>query len=306
MTIEARAFAPSHITGIFQIFDKAEDSLKIGSKGAGVSLTHGVTTTVKAINAEKSALLVRVNGLISNSAEVSRRVVEIFLSKFKDKIRNSRVIVEHRVEMPIGAGFGTSGAAALSLALALNEAFKLGMTKIEAAQLAHIAEVECKTGLGTVIAETFGGIEIRTKPGAPGIGEIRHIRVKNDIVVVCLSIGPLSTKMFLSDEAIRKRINEFGGKLIEKLIEEPCVANFITLSRQFAEHVGLITERLRQVLKASDEAGFVCSMPMFGESIFTLTEKDALPQLIKIFEKQGFRGKIFISEIDFEGARLLL
>jgi pantoate kinase len=207
--------------------------------------------------------------------------------------------------MSIGAGFGTSGAAALSLALALNETFELGMSKMEAAQIAHIAEVECKTGLGTVIAETYGGIEIRTKPGAPGIGEVRHIQAKKDMIVACLSFGPLSTRKFLTDEAVRKRINEFGGKLVDRLVEEPSVTNFMKLSRQFAENVGLITDKLRGVLKASDKAGFVCSMPMFGESIFTITEKDSLPKLLKIFEKHGSGGKTIISEIDFEGARLL-
>lgn len=302
---EARAFAPSHITGIFQIFDHSADSMKTGSKGAGVSLCRGVTTTVKAEKSGKNFLQVRINGLISNSAEVSKCVGKIFLSRFKEEVENCKVVVEHQVEMPIGAGFGTSGAAALSLALALNENFKRGMSKMEAAQIAHIAEVECKTGLGTVIAETYGGIEIRTKPGAPGIGEIRHIPAEKEMVVACLSFGPLSTRKFLTDEAVRKRINEFGGKLLDRLVEEPSVTNFMKLSRQFAENVGLITNKLRAVLKAADEAGFVCSMPMFGESIFTITEKDALPNLLRIFERHGSGGKTIISEIDFEGARLL-
>jgi len=218
---------------------------------------------------------------------------------------NHKIVVEHQVDMPIGAGFGTSGAAALSLALALNEAFKLGITKMEAAQIAHGAEVECKTGLGTVIAETFGGIEIRTKPGAPGIGEIRHIPAEKDMVVTCLSFGPLSTRKFLTDEAVRKRINEFGGKLLDRLVEEPSVANFMKFSRQFAEHVGLISDKLRSVLKATDEAGFVCSMPMFGESIFTIIKKDALPELLKIFDEHNPSGKTIVSGIDSEGARLL-
>jgi pantoate kinase len=302
---EARAFAPSHITGIFRIFDHPADSLKIGSKGAGVSLKRGITTIVKAEKSWKNSLKVKINSSISNSAEVSKQVVEVFLSKFKEQMTNYNLFVEHQVEMPIGAGFGTSGAAALSLAIALNETFEIGMSKTEAAQIAHIAEVECKTGLGTVIAETFGGIEIRTKPGAPGIGEIRHIPAKKDMIVACLSFGPLSTKKFLTDEAVRKRINEFGGKLVDMLIEEPNVTNFMKLSRQFAENVRLITDKLRAVLKLADEAGFVCSMPMFGESIFTITEKDTLPELLKIFEKHSSGGKVIVSEIDFEGARLL-
>lgn len=300
----ARAFAPSHITGIFQIFDQSKDPLKVGSKGAGASLCRGVTTIVKAKKSEKSSLDIKINGLASNSAEVSRGVVEVFLSKFKE-LANYNLFVEHYVEMPIGAGFGTSGAAALSLSLALNETFNLGMSIIKAAQIAHTVEVHCKTGLGTVIAETFGGIEIRTKPGAPGIGDIKHIPVKKDMVVACLSYGPLSTQRFLTDMLVRERINRFGGKLIDKLVEKPNITNLMKLSREFAENVGLLTEKLRGVLKAADEAGFVCSMPMFGESIFTITEKDELPKLLEIFERHGSSGKIIVSEVDFEGARLL-
>jgi pantoate kinase len=301
---EARAFAPSHITGIFQIFDHSEDNLKNGSKGAGASLNRGITTVVKAEKSRKSFLQIKINGSVSHSAEVSKRVVKAFLSKFSEKMANHKIIVEHQVDMPIGAGFGTSGAAAVSLALALNETFKLGIKKMEVAQIAHRTEVECKTGLGTVIAETFGGIEIRTKPGAPGIGEIKHIPVKEDLVVACLSFGPLSTRKFLTDETVRKRINEFGGKLVDKLVEEPSVTNFMRLSRQFAEYVGLITGKLRAVLNAADEAGFLCSMPMFGESIFTIIEKKACQEILKIFEK-SLDGKTIITGIDFEGARLL-
>ncbi|MEM3731809.1 MAG: hypothetical protein QW667_07725 [Candidatus Bathyarchaeia archaeon] len=301
----ARAFAPCHITGMFQIFDQAANKLEVGSRGAGVSLNNGVITTVKTKQFEKGFLKIKVNDLISRSAEVSERVIEIFLSKFGEQMADCGIIVEHEVNMPIGAGFGTSGAAALSLALALNEAFKLNMSKIEAAQLAHIAEVECKTGLGTVIAETAGGIEIRTKPGAPGIGEIKHIPPGKDMVVVCLSFGPLPTKKFLTDEAVRRRINKFGGKLIDRLVEEPSVANLMRFSRQFAENVGLITEKLWSALKAADEAGFICSMPMFGESVFTITERGRLPELLRILERHCSGGEIITSGIDFEGARLL-
>jgi len=301
---EARAFSPCHITGFFQILDQPANSLYAGSRGAGVSLSRGVETIVKVKKALKSSLQVRINGFASNSAEVPKHVVDAFLSRFKE-MENSEITVEHHTEVPIGAGFGTSGAAALSLALALNSAFGLDMSEIEAAQLAHIAEVECKTGLGTVIAETFGGVEIRVKPGAPGIGEIKHVPVPKGYALACLTFGSLSTRKFLTDEEIRKRINEVGGKLVDKLMEEPSVTNFLKFSRQFAGHVGLMTEKVRRVLNAADDAGFVCSMPMFGESVFTLIEREALEELLKIFRKYCSNERIIVSEIDFKGARLL-
>jgi len=300
---EAAAFAPCHITGFFQILDQPTNLLHAGSKGAGVSLSRGVKTIVKIRKAMKDSLQVKINGFASSSAEVSKHVVDAFLSRFK-QMENFQIIVEHHVDVPIEAGFGSSGAAALSLALALNDVFGLGMSRIEAAQIAHVAEVECKTGLGTVIAEAFGGVEVRVRPGAPGIGEIKNVPVPEDYVVACLTFGPLPTKKFLKDEETRKRVNEFGGKLVDKLIEEPDVTNFMNFSRQFAEHVGLITEKTRRILHAADNANFVCSMPMFGEAAFTLMKQESLEELLKIFRKHGQDGKIIVSEIDFEGARL--
>jgi pantoate kinase len=301
---EIAAFAPCHITGFFQIFDQPTNLLHAGSKGAGVSLSRGVETIVKIRKAMKDSLQVKINGFASSSAEVSKHVVDAFLSRFK-QMENFQIIVEHHVDVPIEAGFGSSGAGALSLALAVNNVFGLGMSKMEAAQMAHVAEVECKTGLGTVIAEAFGGVEVRVKPGAPGIGEIKNVPVPKDYVMACLTFGPLPTKKFLTDEETRKHINEFGGKLVDKLIEEPNVTNFMDFSRQFAEHVGLITEKTRRILHATDNAEFTCSMPMFGESAFTLIKQESLEELLKIFRKHSQDGKIIVSKIDFEGARLL-
>jgi pantoate kinase len=301
---EARAFAPCHITGFFQIFDEADNALDAGSKGAGVSLSRGVKTHIKMKPSLKKRRRVSINGVVSDSAVVSEHVLNAFGSSFSE-MENFEVIVEHYAEVPLGAGFGTSGAAALSLALALNEALGIGLSRIEAAQLAHVAEVQCKTGLGTVIAETFGGVEMRVKPGAPGIGEIRRMSVPKDAAIACLVFGPLSTRKILSDQETRTRVNELGGKLVDRLAKEPTIANFMKLSRQFAEHVGLITNRIRNTLNLVDNRGFVCSMPMFGESVFTLAQNESLEELLKIFHEQGRGGQVITSQVDFEGARLL-
>jgi pantoate kinase len=301
---EARAFAPCHITGFFQIFDDTAKALDAGSKGAGVSLSLGVETLVEAKHSDKNRSRIYINDVLSEDAIVSEHVLHIFGSRFKE-MTGLDIVVEHRTELKLGAGLGTSGAAALSLALALNEAYSSGLSKTEAAQVAHEAEVECKTGLGTVIAETFGGAEIRIKPGAPGIGKIRQIEVPQDTKIACLVFGPLSTRKLLSDFETRKRVNELGGKLVDRLVEDPSIVNLMELSRQFAEHVGLITDKVRNVLNLADNANFVCSMPMFGESVFTLTQQGSLQELLKIFREQGMGGRVIVSDVDFEGARVL-
>jgi pantoate kinase len=300
---EAAAFAPCHITGIFQIFDQSADILGVGSKGAGVSLEIGVNTTVEVAKGSKHRLKVNINHKAANNAHVSEHVANAFLSRLSET-SDFEITVEHQTEAPIGAGFGTSGAAALSLALALNEALELGMSKIQCAQIAHIAEIECKTGLGTVIAETFGGFEIRTKPGAPGIGGIKCLPISENAVVACHVFGSLSTRKCLSNPETRLRINRFGGDLADELVKAPSIINFMRLSRQFAEHVGLITEKVRNILNAADEAGVVCSMPMFGECAFTITDEDKLGRILQVFRKDGSGGHTVVSKVDHEGARL--
>lgn len=301
---EAAAFAPCHITGVFQIFDQIANPLRVGSKGAGVSLSLGARTAVKVKKGSESHLKVSINNSTASFAQVSEHVIRAFLSRF-DKTTNFDVEVEHQIEVPIGAGFGTSGAAALSLALALNEALGSKMSRIEAAQLAHVAEVECRTGLGTVIAETFGGLEIRVKPGAPGIGEIKCLPVPEDTVVACHVFGPLSTKEFLTNPGIRARITESGGELTDELIEAPTIINFMKKSRRFAEQVGLLSEKVRSILNATDKLGVVCSMPMFGESAFTITDSDNVERILQVFRERGPSGQTIVSKVNHDGARLL-
>ncbi len=303
------AFSPGHVTGFFEICDEPTDPLLKGSRGAGVSIDRGVTTDVAIRRAPKgcdSKVKIEINGR-GSEAEVSKRVINAFLSYVK-RVKGSanfNVFVEHDVRIPIGAGFGSSGAGALSLALALNEALEAGLSKHEAAQIAHVAEVECKTGLGTVIAETFGGLEARVKPGAPGIGEIVRVPIDESYAVVSLSFGPLSTKRALSDLEIRRRVNEAGGKLLNEFLNDLSVDNFLRLSRGFAERIGLITDRVRKILIEADEAGLTCSMPMFGEAVFTIVERDSIERALKTFGKYASTAELFVCGIDFEGARLI-
>lgn len=297
------AFSPGHITGLFQICDQTTDFLLTGSRGAGISISNGVTTKVSLKPSSKSSFEIRINETPTKSAKVSEHIINSFLSRVE---RDYEIFVSHEVKVPIGSGFGSSGAGALSLALALNEALNLGLSRMETAQIAHIAEVKCKTGLGTVIAETFGGVEIRVEPGAPGIGEIKPIPVNDDYNVVCLNFGHLSTKKILSDEKLRHRINASGKKLIDKLITHPNPADFMAFSRSFAEELGLISPRMRKVLEETDSMGITCSMAMLGETIFSLIKRNETEEIFEIFQRYApSKNSAFITEIDFKGARLV-
>ena len=298
---EVSAFSPGHITGFFQICDEPEDPLLKGSRGVGVSLSRGVITTVRVEPSPRTSLEIRINGRPEPRAVVSEYVLREMLSRTRG---DYRVVVDHEVEIPMGAGMGSSGAGALSLALALNEALGLGLSEEEAAQVAHLAEVKCRTGLGTVIAETYGGLEVRVRAGAPGVGEVLKVPLRGDYVVACLSFGPIPTRSILTDEVYRRRINELGDMFITEFLQWPEPKTFMRYSRSFAEHVSLITERVRRVLREADEVGFTCSMPMFGEAVFSLLRREELGNLLEIFERHQ-APTLILSGVDERGARLI-
>ena len=107
---EFSAFSPGHITGLFQICDEAEDLLLKGSRGAGVSITRGVLTKVRVERASKTSSKIRINGNGVESAKVSECVVNTLLQVARG---NYRILVNHNINVPVGSGFGSSGALSL-------------------------------------------------------------------------------------------------------------------------------------------------------------------------------------------------
>jgi pantoate kinase len=304
MNMKAAAFSPGHITGFFAIKDTPSSPMEKGSLGAGVSLTHGVTTTLRLEKEREDRVVIRFNKKEVINAPVSERVVRLFFEKTGSNLRG-KLIIDHDITVPMGSGFGSSGSGALGLAYALNGLFAGGLSSLDAAMIAHQAEVEMKTGLGTVIGETFGGIEIRTKPGGPGIGAIIHIPVPSPHIIVALIFGPLSTKEYLSDAGARERINACGSLLIDKIINEPTIHNFLTFSREFTLETGLVTEECRNLIDRCGKKGFILGMPIFGNGVFTIVEKGREDELVKMLHPYSNRARLMVSSIDFEGARTI-
>jgi pantoate kinase len=246
---------------------------------------------------------ISINGC-KQSAPVSQAVIVALLKQHSDQ--TFKIDVNHEVDMPIGYGFGTSGSGALSLALALTKALDLPLSRLEAAQIAHVAEVQQRTGLGTVIAETAGGVEIRAAPGGPGVGVIETIPTPEDYKVVCLPFGPISTPDYLNNEATRRRINELGGFLTDALRAHPTVERFLEHSRHFAEHIQILTDRVKAVLRDCEDCGFICSSAIFGENVFSLVESKRVQELKRIFDRhKTSKHDVLVMNVDYQGVQLL-
>ncbi len=266
-----QSFAPAHISGIFVIHMKKDPALS-GSMGAGICLEDGAVTKVSA--AEETT--VKINGAVTD-APTTLTAIQLLTAQ--------PVLVETELSIPIGAGFGASGAGALSAALALNEALSLDMTLKELAVAAHVAEVTNRTGLGDVTGQTFGGIVIRKKAGAPFTVNIDKLLCRNT-PISWVSFGEISTKSVLSDGLKKKSINKAGKSMLKELLKKPTLENFFRQSCSFAKEIELMTPQVKDAIEAVEAAGGLASQAMLGNTVFAINDNGALLEFGEVHESR--------------------
>ena len=301
--MEATAFCPAHITGFFKahLEDNHNALENLGSMGAGFSIKEGVTTRVRidTRNNQESNFRITTNGYQSDKTDVSEYVLNEFLKL--GEFSNKFIDIEHNISIPVGYGLGSSSAVALSLSFALDKVLGTKLDKTRIGQIAHNAEVNCKTGLGDVLASYHGGFEIRVKPGAPGIGSVEKIDTdKISIIMICFS--PISTNKFIKERL--SQINGLGGKMVDKLLESKNYEHFQDMSLEFAKYVDVMTPRMEKLVRDLSENNIKCGIALFGETIFSMIPKENESNILKILQKYD-DGIIIKSELDNVGARVL-
>src|SRR5919199_1368229 len=279
----SRAFSPGHITGIVITPTNKCDYLYAGSTGSGFSIDQGITTTVEVLKSQIPNYQISINSKIED-INVSKWVVKKYLGLLD---RPYHIRIKHETTIPIGFGLGSSGAGALSLSYALNDALDTKLTRYEVGQIAHYADIACKTGLGTVIAEFSGGFEIRTGIGAPGVGFIEKINLK-DYKAVILCIAPLSTKAFLMNHITLA--NPLGEKMLKRLSVSKDIDEFLRMSYQFAHCLGLTESKCKEPLEKLKSHGIQAGVALFGETIFTIAHSDRV-NYVKQYLKD-FKGAL--------------
>jgi pantoate kinase len=189
-----------------------------------------------------------------------------------------------------------SGAGALSATIALAKLLKI--PKQQAIKASHCAEVRLGTGLGDVIASSFGGIEIRREAGLPPWGVIEHIPGDYE-VVLCVIGKKMNTKKILSDSSIVKEIRDYGRYCTSKILEKPSVENLFYLSRMFTIKTGLADSKVLEALDEANNYG-MASMCMLGNSVFAIGDTKSLSEVLSSY------GNVYIGEVDQRGAILKL
>jgi pantoate kinase len=305
----AKAFSPAGISSFFEICDRTDDGTpivdleRVGSRGGGFGIQKGVLTKVTVSEAKTSCIRIFINGKLAPEAETTRTVSQMLLSK-ADKFYD--VVVKHKVDVPVGAGFGSSAGGALTAGLALSKALDLPLTYNQIGRIAHVAEVQCKTGLGTVGPLMLGGCILTVEPGAPGISVIDRIPVSDDYMIVAGVFGSTPTKQVLASAEKRREVNRWGRRTLEAILAEPSVENFMACCLDFAENAGFMTERVRRLVKLAEKAGAVgVAQNMVGEAVHALVLEENVVEIAEAFKQVLPNEKVLVAEIDFQGARLV-
>ncbi len=308
-TKTAKAFAPAAISSFFEIHDIEDnkpivDLEKVGARGGGFGLQKGVSTKVTAEEAEDNRVKVLINSMPAPEAKTTMKVVETLLKGIMEKYA---VTVEHQVEVPIGAGFGTSAGGALTAGLALKEALDLPLTYNQIGRIAHVAEIQCQTGLGTVSSLAFtGGCVLVVEPGAPGICQLDRIPITSDYVVVAGFFQSKMPKTVLADPERKQLINRYGKKTMEAILAEPTLRNFLDRCWEFSQNAGFATRNVRRLVKLAKEAGAVgATQNMLGEAVHAVVLEENADRVAEAFKEVLPSEKVITSKIDFQGARLI-
>lgn len=309
MSKKARAFSPAGISSFFEICDRTHDGVpikdpeRIGARGGGFVIDKGVLTEVSAAEAEANDVQVFINDKLAPEAETTKVVVEMLLAKAEG---NYEIKVIHKVEVPIGAGFGSSAAGALGTALALSKVLGLNLTYNQLGRIAHTAEVRCRTGLGTVGPIILGGCIITIEPGAPGYASIDRIPISPNHRIVTGTYRPFLTKEMLSSLEKRKTINECGRRTLEKILVDPSLENFMRTCKEFAIETGLVTSRVQKLIELAEKSGAIgATQNMVGEAVHALVTIDKVKSVVQAFKKTMSSEKILVAKIDLQGARQL-
>ncbi|MDG6964233.1 MAG: hypothetical protein JRN27_05905 [Nitrososphaerota archaeon] len=263
----SEAFAPSAITNFFEISYHARGG-SAGATGGGYVLTKGTTTRALARDGGGRVATV-VNGDPGYDARTTRRAAKALLS---EQAPGVSVELDQTSDTPIGGGFGASAAAATSAVYAVASAAGIARRKDVLASYAYRAEVEERTGLGTVSVIYDGvGAGAITVPGEPGRSEFLRVKIPKGLRIVTGFLAPFDKRDALSSKPVSDRINALGRESLRSFVSDPTLANLASEGERFSRRLGLESPEVVKMIAAAKAAGAeYASQNMIGYSVHSL------------------------------------
>ena len=242
----AEVVVPLHVTGLW--LPVREHGLTwSGSLGAGLLLEPPAVARVERCGRGTGRCGVRVVA----EGRVLDGEPSVVLELYRLEPAASRLRVT--VELPVPLGVGYAASAAVALGVAVGYAVAAGMTIEEGARLAHMAEVAAGTGLGDVVAMTYGrGLELRLGHGAPGAARVESVAAWGPVVAAETG-APLSTEEM--HRGLGERLHALAAPRLARLFQSPGLDSFLREAREFSLEAGFVDEELARRLDGLVEAG---------------------------------------------------
>ncbi|MFW9773302.1 MAG: hypothetical protein ACFFFB_27215 [Candidatus Heimdallarchaeota archaeon] len=305
---------PHRISGFFEIVDEINGAPinnpeKIGSRGAGFNLSAVGTTRIhieESDNPDKEELKILINNeKVDQKAETTYYICN-YIKKYLKK--PFKISIFHNFDLPVGCGYGGSGSGALGTTYGLNNALGLNLPPIELGRIAHIAEVENRTGLGTVCGQLRGGLCILKEPGYPCVSE--SIRIPNNLKVLCGSFGMIHTKSILTDPILNMEIKKAGRRAQKVLLENPNIKTFINASTEFVRETKMIEilnlHEIKELVQSLNKLKILgASMNQLGRSVYAICTTGQEGKVMEIYDSYKPNIKIFNLSINLNGPQIL-
>lgn len=174
--------------------------------------------------------------------------------------------VDLTAEVPVGRGFGASGAATLATVLAARAEFGLGRDRDELVEVAARAEIEAGTGLGDVYVQDLGGL-------VWNVGEGRQRRAVTTPVEYA-SFDAIATADVLGDEGAMDRVRAAADEAFAGFDPDAGLLELFERSWSFARATGLATDRVRAAVERVTDEGGAATMAMVGETVVVAGVED--------------------------------
>lgn len=215
----ATSLCPASLSFIFKVCPN-ENLVKMGSVGIGCTIDKNVKVKVEFSSSPK---------IFFNKKLINLTPVYFVVSK----LTSLPIKVSIESPLPLGYGFGISGASSLACAFALNKLLKLKKSRLTLTSIAHLAEIENHTGLGTVATQVTGGFLLKNQPGIPVKNFIRLPFANRKLYAVM--IDKWETPSILTNQSLIKKINQAADSAIRKIkkIKNITLEEIINISYQY-------------------------------------------------------------------------
>jgi pantoate kinase len=278
-----KAFAPGNISCIF-VIRKGKNAARSGSLGLGFTVNKGVFVTITKIDNKQSPIIKKNNNLkiinkTINNNKSGKNIIYFNNKKINfptvnsiiEKLTNKPVEVNIKSELPLGCGFGISGASALATSYALNKLLNLKKSKKALAMIAHVAEVENQTGLGDVVNQYYGGFLVKYVSSYKF--KVRKLPINNKKIYYKYFSG-IDTKKTISNKKIKNKINNSGLSSLKKVKtlnkKNINLKNLIKISKEFSIESGLLkNKKTIDIIKKIESKDGNASMIMLGNAVFS-------------------------------------